>query len=395
MKLFYLCFFMATGAYSPYLGLYLQAVHLDGVQIGVVASVVPLVAVGLQPLWGALSDRYGWRKRMLNLALLGAAVMAPLVALAHSFVALLPLFILLAVALSPVTPLSDATTLEWLRRHGGSYGSVRVYGSLGYLLLSLASGSLYGDGRILWLFPLYGALLCLTFVVSLAAPRQEDMPTRVHGEGLGAVLGDRVVLVFLALAVLGYGTYTAYNTFFALYLKSLGAGTGVVGISAAVATASELPVMILAGPIMSRLGVKPLLLAGLGAAATRWVAYALVHDYRVAVAFGLLHGLSFAGFYVAGITFIDQRVPARLRATGQTLFNGATFGLGSVAGANLFGFLFDRLHPHGMFAVAALLCIASIIGLAVLMPNVVPARRPAPSPSAAKQAIVPGRIKQD
>ena len=76
-----------------------------------------------------------------------------------------------------------------------------------------------------------------------------------------------------------------------------------------------------------------------------------------------------AGFYVAGVTFIDRRVPPHLRSTGQTLFNGATFGLGSVAGSNLFGVLFDQLHPGGMYLVAATLCALSVVGLALFLPN--------------------------
>ena len=247
---------------------------------------------------------------------------------------------------------------------------MRIYGSLGYMLASFVGGAFYAGHGIRWLFPLYGGLLFVTFLVSLRAPRQGDRVTVAPGEGIRSLLRDRVVVVFLLLAVLGYGTYAAYNTFFALYLKSLGAGTNVVGIAAGLASLSELPVMALSGAIMARLGVKPLLLLGLGAACVRWAAYGLLHDYRVAVAFGLLHGLSFAGFYVGGVTFIDRRVPAQLRATGQTLFNGATFGLGSVAGSNLFGALFDRLQANGMFLVAAVLCAIAILGIAVLVPNV-------------------------
>ena len=370
MKLFYLWYFMAAGIYFPYLSLYLRAIHLDGAQIGLVASTAPLAGVVLQPLWGTLSDRYGWRKPLLTLSLLAAALIAPAVALAHAFAALLPLFIALAAATSPTVPLADATTLEWIRRHGGSYGAVRIYGSLGYLLASLGAGLFYRDRHILLLFPLYGLLLFGTCLVSLGAPRQEDTVQLARGEGLGTVLQDRVVVLFLALAVVGYGTYAAYNTFFALYLQGLGAGTGVVGLAAGLASLSELPIMALAGRIMARVGVKLLLLAGLGAAALRWLAYGLLHDYRVAVAFSLLHGLSFAGFYVAGITFIDHRVPQHLRSTGQTLFYGATFGLGSVAGSNLFGVLFDQLHAGGMYLVAATLCALSVAGLALFLPNV-------------------------
>src|SRR5579875_3775511 len=230
MKLFYLLYYAAAGIYLPYVALYLHAIGLDGSQIGLVSSVVPLVGMALQPLWGTLSDRYGWRKRLLVLSPLTAALAAPAVALAHSFGAILPLVVVLAIALGPSVPLADATTLEWLRRHSGSgsYGGVRVYGSLGFLLASVVVGPFYAGRHILLLFPLYGLLLFVTFLVSLTAPRQDDGVVAAGRWGVLEVLHDRVVVVFLLLATIGYGTYAAYNTFYALYLKGLGAGTGVI-----------------------------------------------------------------------------------------------------------------------------------------------------------------------
>lgn len=370
MKALYLWYFVAIGIYSPYLGLYFRAIHLSGVEIGLVASIVPLAGVLLPPLWGTLSDRYHWRKRLINVALLCAALIAPAVALAHTFALLLVLVVLLAVALSPAIPLSDATTMETLPQQGGSYGGVRIYGSIGYLVSSSLVGLLYAGNRILILFPLYGTLLFITFVASLGVPRQRDTVQLTRGEGMGAILRDRVVVVFLVLALVGYGAAAAYNTFFALYLRSLGAGTAVVGVASAIASLSELPMMALSGRIMGRVGVKPLLLASLGAAVVRWSAYGFIHDYHIALAFGLLHGFTFAGFYTAGVTFIDRRVPAHLRSTGQAVFNGATFGLGTMIGSNVFGQLYDRLHANGMFLVAGAICAVSVAGIAVFVPNV-------------------------
>ena len=372
MKAFYLCYFVAVATYTPYLSLYLRAVHLNGSQIGLIASLSPLVGVVLPPLWGTLSDRFGWRKRLLNLSLLVVALVAPTVALAHTFGALLALVGVLAIALSPVAPLADATTLDWLRRHGdsGGYGAVRVYGSFGYTVASFAVGAVYAGRGLLRLFPLYGALMFVAFLVSLTAPRQRLEVLLARGAGVGDLVRDGALLTFLPLCALGYATYASYNTFFALYLTGLGASTPVVGGATALAALAELPLMLLAGPLMARLGVKRLLLLGLCAASVRWTAYGLLHDYRAAVAVGLLNGVSFAGFYVAAVTYVDRRVPPRLRATGQTLFNAAVPGLGAVIGTNLCGALYDHLHASGMYLVAAGICAVAVSGLALLLPEV-------------------------
>jgi len=141
MKLFYFCFFGATGAFLPYFGLYLQAIKLDGAQIGMAVSLSPLAGVLLPPFWGMISGRFGRRTPLLVGTLPAATLVAPF---APSFPALLALIATIAVAIGPVVPLADATTMEWLRRHGGAYGSLRLCGSLGFLLASLGAGVLCG-----------------------------------------------------------------------------------------------------------------------------------------------------------------------------------------------------------------------------------------------------------
>ena len=259
----------------------------------------------------------------------------------------------------------------------GHYGSIRIFGSLGFLLSTVAAGSLFDGRRILGLFALYSACLGATFLVSLLSPAQMAAARPRAGDGLRTVLGDHTLVLFLLCTMLGYGTAAAYNTFFPLYLKDLGAGTRVVGFASGIATASELPAMWLAGRLMVRMGVRSLLLLGLGASVVRWLAYALIHDWRLALAFQLLHGSTFALFYVAGITFVDLRVPAHLRATGQTLFNGAAFGLGLVAQFNLYGLIYNRAHAHGAYLVAAALASISLLAMARCVPRASAALAPA------------------
>ncbi|MDB5058762.1 MAG: putative 3-phenylpropionic acid transporter [Chloroflexi bacterium] len=370
LRLYYFWYFAAAGIYFPYVSLYYHEIHLDGAQIGLLASLAPLAGVLLPPLWGLLSDRLGWRKRILITSVLTAAIVAPLVPLLGSFTLLLAIIVLLAVVLSPAVPLADATTLEWLRGNGGTFGNIRVFGSIGYLGSSLLVGILFSGRHILWLFPLYGAVLFGACLATLIVPGQHDRAHLSSGEGIRSILRDRRVTIFLALVILGYTSFAAYNTFFALYLKELGAGTSAVGLATGIATLCELPGMVVAGMVIRKFGVKPVLLAGMGSLLIRWIGYALIHDYRLALLFQPLHALGFASFYVAGVTFIDTLVPGRLRSTGQTLFTVAFFGAGAVIGSNLFGFLFDRIHGSGMFYVAAAIVTPALLGLIVFVPNI-------------------------
>lgn len=382
MKLFYLGYFSAMGIYLPYLGLYLGAVGLSGTQIGLTASMFPLAGVVMPPIWGLLSDRYSWRKQLLIVTLLGAVITSLLLWLtAHSFIVLLLCVIVLAISLSPVIPLADAITLQWIGQRGGSYGTVRVYGSIGFLVAAIAAGSFLNEVGITALFLLLAVVFCGPFLASFFVPAQSKVSmAHVKRRELVVLLRDRTLLLFLLLCMVGYGTFAAYNTFFGLYLRGLGVSTRAIGLASGMASLSELPTMMLSGIMMKRLGIKWLLLIGLSVAIVRWLAYAIFTDYSVLFAFTLLHGVSFASFYIAAVTFIDRYVPIHLRTTGQTLFYGTSFGLGTWASTNLFGALYERLHGSGIFLVAAVLCAASLLGLLLLMP-----RHPAPVSSEISQ----------
>lgn len=371
MKLFYFGYFSTMGTYLPYLGLYLGSIHLSGTQIGLISSLFPLASMIMPPLWGMISDRYGWRKRLLITALLGALIASFLLwIIVPTFVMLLLFILVLAIVLSPVIPLADAITLQWISHHGGNYGMIRVYGSLGFLVSSIVLGSILNTVGIAALFLLLSFIFALPLLTSLFVPGQSKASmVRVKRHELMQLLRDRTLLLFLLFCMIGYGTFAAYYTFFNLYLRSLGVDTSGIGLISGLAIVSELPIMIFSGLLLKWLGAKWLLLAGLGVAVVRWLAYGLFTEYALLFAFTLLHGISFGCFYIASVTFIDQHVPAQLRTTGQTLLYGASFGLGIWISTNLFGLFYDWLPGGGMFIIAALVCLAAMLGLFLLIPR--------------------------
>jgi len=371
MKIFYYGYFSTTAVYLTYLGLYLGNAGFSGTEIGLTASMFPLATLVMPPLWGLLSDRYGWRKQLLMAGLLSIIIVSLVLSLvAHSFLVLFLLIVVLAIAFSPSIPLADAITLQWIGEHGGSYGAIRVYGSLGFLIAAIAVGAILNIVGITSLFLVLAIVCCAPFCASFFVPGQsKGSIVRMKSREWTALLRDRTLLLYLLLCMVGYGTFSAYNTFFGLYLRSLGVSTAAIGLASGMAILSELPTMMFSGLLMKRLGVKYVLLIGLSVAVIRWLGYATFTSYPILFAFTLLHGISFACFYTASVTFMDRRVPIHLRTTGQTLFSGTSFGLGSWVGTNFFGVLYEQLHGRGMFFAAAVICAAAILGLFVLIPR--------------------------
>ena len=65
-KFFYFCFYSAIGCLVPFLNIHFVQIGMNGAEIGWLSSVAPLVALGANPLWAALADR--WQRYRLLLA---------------------------------------------------------------------------------------------------------------------------------------------------------------------------------------------------------------------------------------------------------------------------------------------------------------------------------------
>ncbi len=171
-KLFYGLLFASIGAFYVYLALYLRTVGLSGWQIGIILGMMPLVRCLSQPVWGLLSDIYRLRRSALAFACFGAALAGGLYNVSNDFLWLVGLTFVLSVMNGPLGPLGDALVLEYLESKGrrGEYGSLRLWGALGFALVSFLVGALVIDTAIRWIVPLYALTMIALGAVVLTLP---------------------------------------------------------------------------------------------------------------------------------------------------------------------------------------------------------------------------------
>jgi PPP family 3-phenylpropionic acid transporter len=165
------------------------------------------------------------------------------------------------------------------------------------------------------------------------------------------MLTDRALVLFLVTIFLVSLTLGAANSFFSLYLNGLGAEEGAIGLAWAIAALSEIPVMLYSGRIMRRIGARGLLYIALLTFAGRWLLYSFIRAPALAIAVQALHGLSFATYLVGGVTYMSEHAPAGLSTTAQSLFNLVAFGLGSIAGSLVGGYLYQTAGVTVLFRV--------------------------------------------
>jgi MFS family permease len=65
------------------------------------------------------------------------------------------------------------------------------------------------------------------------------------------------------------------------------------------------------------------------------------------------------------VTYVSRRAPAGTAATAQGLLTATSFGLATIIGAGLGGFVSDSLGIRGMYVLAAAASIAAIGAVAL------------------------------
>src|SRR5688572_13748036 len=108
-KSYYFIFFAAAAALLPFLALYYEQLGLSGRQIGFLASIPFWMTMLSASLWGGVADATQQHKRLLSLAITGAAALAVLISVVNSFFLLIPIIAAWALFSGPIMPLMDNT----------------------------------------------------------------------------------------------------------------------------------------------------------------------------------------------------------------------------------------------------------------------------------------------
>jgi PPP family 3-phenylpropionic acid transporter len=271
-----------------------------------------------------------------------------------------------------IMPQFEAITLDTLGERRADYGRLRVWGSVGFILVTLGYG---------WLIERYGssvlpALMLPLFLATAISAFANRMPAIEHHDdsphdGTLSVLRRPGVAAFLCVAMLMQIGFGPYYVFFTLYLGQNGHGTDTIGVLWALGVLAEIGLFLLAPRLLRRYGPLSLLLLCLGVTALRWLMTALYpQSLALMLALQLLHALSFGIFHACCMQLMTYYFPGRLTAQGQALLYAISSGIGGVLGAGLAGLAWELGGGLAAFSFAA---VASAAGFALALKLRLPA----------------------
>lgn len=367
LRILYFLAFSCTAAWLPIFADFLKERELSGIEIGIVLSVTPFMMFLVQPFYGMLADRIGYKKCLIWSSFF-AAISYVFYLFDGSFATFFVITVGMSLFYNSVQPLLDSLSLKLIQQNPAfSYGTLRVAGAAGWAITGTAVGH-YIDSvntSVIFVFSAIGMFLTFLFSFSIQEDHQPPAKAAKSSNDLKTVFGNRNLLfLLLCVFLISTGGTTIWN-FYSIYMKENGASASLVGYGISFQGLCELPIFYYSARIIGKFGIKTTLLITVFALALRMLLYSVTGNPYAALLIEVLHGISWSLFWVVCVEHVNSLVREEWRATGQSLLYASYFGVGAIAGNFWTGYLYDsQMKISGIFLLNA--GIVFLVGLVLI-----------------------------
>jgi nucleoside transporter len=387
-------------------------------------TVNPIAAIIAPFFLGLVADRYFATEKVLGtLHLLGGVIMFAVPQVTGAPVLFILLLLAYNLCFMPTLGLANSLAFHHIKDQEKQFPVIRVFGTIGWIVAGLFIGFVLGaiSGDRLpdtTPLPLYAtavsSLLLGIFAFALphTPPPAAGQPVSVRSIlGLDALqqLGSRPFYVFIASSLLiciplaayyayapvfaNVGVYEAGSTNFLTRLLPNPSSLMTLG------QMSEVLFMLLMPLFFVRLGVKKMLLVGMGAWVLRYLMFSFgAPDAAFWLIAGgiLLHGICYDFFFVTGQIYVDKKSTPGVRGQAQGFLVLVTYGVGMLIGAQIAGSVYNGFLAgaqsltldqwRSFWLLPAGFAAAVLVMFALLFRE---ERAPSPSPSTSRASTVP------
>lgn len=352
---YYFAFFAYIGVVAPYLSLWLAAQGFDAPQIAFVLAMPQVARVFAPALWGWIADRTGWQRGIVVFTAFSTVTGLSALHLAHGVGEVAAIMLAVSILGAGSMPLVEAAALVATRAKPGSYGPVRLWGSIGFILTALCTGvwlDYHGAQTILDIMIGSTVIVC---VAAFGIPPREVHPAHAGHVSIGAVLARADVLAFFAACMCMSVAHGALYAFLSIHLEAAGYTKAAIGALWMLGSAAEIAAFVFLPQLMRRFTLRFLLIASFACAAVRFLLIGWAVEVLALLVFALLlHAATFGLFHGASLAAVHHMFAGRLEARGQAVYASLTYGVGGAAGTLIAGWTWDSLGPGFTFTVSAL-----------------------------------------
>jgi MFS transporter, PPP family, 3-phenylpropionic acid transporter len=370
LKVMYFFLFAVGGSVGPVMSLYFLHKGLTMEEIGFVQAFSSTAIILTPVLLTFLADTRLDARRITAISLILSSIALASLHLVSGFSATMLVWTASVLTYIPLSTLMDGITFSVMQRRQESglavepYHRVRVWGSVGFILPSMI---LYftlryiGITSILIVGTVFG-VVAAAIALLLPNPRRQlgEAPSRLPTIAAARRMFRGPLLVFCIASFLLNAASAAHYTFYPIYLtERLHIDKRWAALISNIGVVVEIFFMLGFAWLLSRWGLKRLMIVGACCLAARMVLLAAVPTPAVAIGTQLFHGVIILMLLVAPPVYLNQHAEDEYRHSMQGLYAMLVFGVGRVAG-NLIASPIARKNLLAVYASGAGLCLVAI-----------------------------------
>lgn len=340
----YFFYFALLGLISPYLAIFLDGQGFNSRQVGEILAIMTATKIVAPSLWATFADKSA---RPLFIIRLGALLALVSFSLLYWFSHYWPVTFCLALFTlfwTAILPQLEVHTLNSTKQSSKIYARIRLWGSLGFIVLAVVAGE--AISRLGYqVFTSLGVIILAGLFIStlLLTPRKglklNKGKAKVSEPIVNKLIDGRFISFFIAGLLLQV-SFAPYYGFFALFLRDFDYSGVSVGLFIALGAVAEIVAFIYMGSLFKRFSLNSLLVFSLAITALRWFLMPVVADSVLWLAINQLsHAASFAIYHSASMKFISSHFTKSQQSRGQGVYLGGVYGVGGAVGAYITGIL--------------------------------------------------------
>ena len=210
----------------------------------------------VQPFYGMLADRFGYRKCLLFSSFLASIAYAFYIVPGGGFAYLFVITVFMALFYNTLQPVLDSLSLKLAQSNPKfSYGTLRIAGAAGWAFTGIINGQLIDATNTTAIFAIACVSMLLTFLFSFSL-NKDDKRSASSDHPFKDVkqVFDSRALIFLLLSIfLVSATATTIWNFYSIYMKENGASASLVGFGLSFQGLCELPLFYFSAKIIEGL----------------------------------------------------------------------------------------------------------------------------------------------
>ena len=263
-------------------------------------------------------------------------------------------------------PQLEATTLNHLQERRDKYGQIRLWGSVGFIVMVQSLGlimDMTGPSAIL---PAGAIALLTVFCASLLLKSPKVAFSNVTKESTAETdkplkllkLVNKNVVFLLMLCVFMQISHAPWHTFFSIYLEGYGYSKSSIGALWSIGVVFEILVFIIGYKLLQHFRLANLLTFTFLIAGVRWIMVSLFPESGwLILVTQIMHSVTYGLYHSVMIKLIDRLFQGRYQIRGQALYSSITFGLGGAIGSFASGHIWTVYGHNELFMFSGLMML--------------------------------------